>query len=225
MRGQNPIRPPETGDGSLLQVKKIFPTLQGEGPFVGQPSVFIRLGGCNLNCYFCDTNFEDYTPVALSQLMQDVRELSVNKEDRRIRHLVVITGGEPMRQNIVPLCEQLLAEGFHVQIETNGTLFRPLPEEVSIVCSPKNSGNGYFPIREDLLPLIQAFKFIVTPHDENYSFVPEVGQTAYRIPVYVQPMDEYDMWLNAENLNYVTELAIKEGYIMSIQTHKLLGIE
>jgi 7-carboxy-7-deazaguanine synthase len=225
MRGENPIRPPDNGDGSLLQVKRVFPTLQGEGPYAGVPAVFIRLGGCNLNCYFCDTNFEDFVPVSLDQLLQDVRELSLNELGEAVRNLVVITGGEPLRQNIVPLCERLLAEGFAVQIETNGTLFRPLPEEVSIVCSPKNGGQGYFPIREDLLPRIEAFKFILSSHDENYACVPDVGQSAYRIPVYVQPMDEYDAWRNAENLNYATRLALKHGYIMSIQTHKLLGIE
>jgi organic radical activating enzyme len=58
MRGNNPIRPPEQGDGMILQVKSIFATIQGEGPNVGTPAVFIRLGGCNLACEFCDTSFE-----------------------------------------------------------------------------------------------------------------------------------------------------------------------
>ena len=220
MHGQNPIRPPEKGDGSILQVKHIFPTLQGEGPFVGQPSVFVRLGGCNLACSFCDTDFEDYTPMALVDIIDTVRTLSEG-----VRNLVVITGGEPLRQNIAPLCEALLAEDFRVQIETNGTLFRPLPDAVSIVCSPKNTGGGYHKVREDLLPRVAAFKFIISSQDSFYNHVADVGQGLYNTPVYVQPMDEYDAQRNAANVKLATALAMHHGYILSLQMHKLLGIE
>ncbi len=225
MFGKNPIRPPVAGDGEVLEVKHIFPTLQGEGPFVGQPSVFVRLGGCNLACIFCDTEFEDYRSMELSELLAQVKALSLNDEGAWVRRLVVITGGEPLRQNIVPLCEALIGAGFKVQIETNGTLFRPLPESVSIICSPKNTGGGYFPIRGDLLPKVQAFKFIVSKHDALYQKVGDVGQAGFSIPVYIQPMDEYDPQRNAENLAYAKELAMRHGYILSLQTHKILGIE
>ncbi|MGE0755193.1 MAG: 7-carboxy-7-deazaguanine synthase QueE [Alphaproteobacteria bacterium] len=224
MFGDNPIRKPLNNDGNLLEVKSVFPTLQGEGPFTGVPSVFIRLGGCNLACNFCDTEFEEYTPMALSELMQQVHEKSA-VEGKRVRSLVVITGGEPLRQNIAPLCEALLADDYMVQIETNGTLYRALPPEVDIVCSPKNTGQGYFPIREDLLPYISAFKFIVSTHRADYKHVAEIGQTAHAIPVYVQPMDEYDDTKNAENVAYALKLASAQGYYLSLQTHKILGIE
>ena len=219
MRGNNPIRPPVAGDGSRLEVKSIFPTLQGEGPFTGVPAVFIRLGGCNLACAFCDTDFEGFRDMSVKDIVEQMITLADG-----VRQLVVITGGEPLRQNIVLLCETLLAEGFKVQIETNGTLFRPLPEGVDIVCSPKNTGGGYFPIREDLLPRLSALKFLISRHDENYNHVSDVGQGAYPIPVYVQPMDEYDAARNAENLFYAAELAQRYGYRLSLQTHKILGI-
>ena len=202
----------------------MFPTLQGEGPYVGYPSVFVRLGGCNLACSFCDTEFETFSTVAIDDILEQVKVLSLN-DGVRVRHLVVLTGGEPLRQNIVPLCERLLAEGFKVQIETNGTLYRNLPKDVSIICSPKNTGAGYFPVREDLLPHIQAFKFIISSHDNKYQQVGDVGQGTYHTPVYVQPMDEYDAKRNAENLAYTAELAQKNGYIVSLQMHKILGIE
>ena len=224
MYGQNPIRAPMSHDGSSLEVKHIFPTLQGEGPFVGHPSVFVRLGGCNLACSFCDTDFEEFVPMALADVLVRVKELA-QEFGKRVRDLVVITGGEPLRQNIVPLCEALLADGFRVQIETNGTLFRQLPEAVSIICSPKNAGAGYFPIREDLLARVQAFKFIVSSHDKKYSHVGDVGQERYATPVYVQPMDEYDAARNAANVQLAKELAMTHGYILSLQMHKLLGIE
>jgi 7-carboxy-7-deazaguanine synthase len=232
MHGNNPIRPPVSGDGSQLEVKHIFPTLQGEGPYVGHPAVFVRLGGCNLACSFCDTDFEDYAPMALAEIISEVKRLAKvplpNPPPRGegiVRKLVVITGGEPLRQNIVPLCEALLAEGFKVQIETNGTLYQKLPEAVHIVCSPKNSGGGYFPIRTDLLPRLQALKFIISKSDEKYNHVGEVGQAQFGTPVYVQPMDEYDAVRNAENRAYAMELAQRHGYVLSLQMHKILGIE
>ena len=160
MRGDNPKRPPENGDGQKLDIVELFSTLQGEGPFVGWPSVFVRLGGCNLACSFCDTEFEEFQSMDIAALTTEVRALAA-EEGKRKRHLVVITGGEPLRQNIVPFCEALLADGFEVQIETNGTVFRPLPEAVHVVCSPKASGGQYHLIREDVWPQLNAVKFIV----------------------------------------------------------------
>ena len=139
--------------------------------------------------------------------------------------LAVITGGEPFRQNIAPLCDALLAAGFTVQIETNGTLYRPLDPRVNIVCSPKTTTGIYARLREDLLPRLSALKFIVSAGHALYKTVPEVGQSDFGIPVYVQPMDEYDETKNARNAAYAKDLALTEGYRLSLQLHKILGIE
>lgn len=219
MRGTNPIRAPLAHDGGELEVKHIFPTLQGEGPYAGWPAVFVRLGGCNLACEFCDTQFEQFTPMKTGNIVAEVRELKGSAA------LVVITGGEPLRQNIAPLCNALLAEGFKIQIETNGTLYRELPPQVSIVCSPKNTGLGYMPVRDDLMSRISALKFIVSASDPRYNHVSEVGQARYRTPVYVQPMDEYDEAKNRANRTLAMELAHRYGYRLSLQLHKILGIE
>lgn len=261
MFGKNPKRPPETGDGSTLKVVEIFPTLQGEGPFVGQPSVFVRLGGCNLACDFCDTEFETFEEMGLEAIIEAIeREANAvvpspsggrlgwglddtslpNKPSPNplpegegfcvappqpyLRDLVVITGGEPLRQNIAPLCEALLAKGFRVQLETNGTLWRPLPAGVNIVCSPKMTDGQYHAIRPDLLERIDALKFIVSVNDAEYREVGEVGQAGTAIPVYVQPMDEYDPAKNAANAAYALKLAQQHGYRLSTQMHKIWKI-
>lgn len=216
MHGQNPKRPPETGDGSILQVVEVFPTLQGEGPFTGHPAVFVRLGGCNLACNFCDTEFETFHPMHLGALLARI----IN-EAAGVRDLVVITGGEPLRQNIAPLCEALLAQGLRVQIETNGTLWRDLPEAVNVVCSPKAP---YHPLRADLLARTDALKFIISADDAEYADVADVGQKQFNIPVYVQPMDMYDPIKNVANVARAGMLAQKHGYRLSLQTHKILGI-
>ncbi len=225
MHGKNPIRPPVLDDGQNLEVKSIFATLQGEGIYVGVPSVFVRLGGCNLACSFCDTEFEDAAVMPLADILAQVDRLSRNDDGVCVRKLVVITGGEPLRQNIAQFCEKLLANGFMVQIETNGTLYRNLPQRIDIICSPKNTGQGYMPIRGDLLEKISALKFIISASENNYRNIGEVGQSKYNIPVFVQPMDEGSAAKNAANTELALALAMQYGYRLSLQTHKILKIE
>ena len=219
MFGMNPIRPPEKGDGQTLSVVEIFPTLQGEGPFAGHPAVFIRLGGCNLTCDFCDTEFEDFKPMGLTDIVADIMGKANGVID-----LVVITGGEPLRQEIAPLCQALLDNGMRVQIETNGTLWRPLPEGIHIICSPKMSGGAYHPLRPDLLARVDALKFIISADHPEYKDVGAVGQAGTKIPVYVQPMDVQDAARNVANQQRALMLAQTHGYRLSLQTHKMLGI-
>ncbi|MFZ4541445.1 MAG: 7-carboxy-7-deazaguanine synthase QueE [Rickettsiales bacterium] len=218
MFGKNPKRPPETGDGSTLKVVEIFPTLQGEGPFVGQPSVFLRLGGCNLACDFCDTEFEQFEEMPVPSIFASIMEKAGSTHD-----LIVITGGEPLRQNITPLCDALLTAGYRVQIETNGTLWRPLPKGVNIVCSPKVTDGRYHALRPDLLERVDALKFIVSATATDYRDIGKVGQGP-ETPIYVQPMDEYDPIKNAANIAHALGLAQTNGYRLSLQMHKLLGI-
>ncbi len=243
---------PEIHCGENLDVQEIFPTLQGEGPYAGHPSIFIRLGGCNLACDFCDTEFDSYKKISLKKILAEVKKLTKNS----VRKLIVITGGEPFRQPIERLCEELVKLNFLVQIETNGTLFRDLPAEVKIICSPKPSKTlfekeggiarsamtgdlnpptslrsatsffkgGYHQIRPDLLPRINAFKFIISKSQKNYSDVAEVGQSKFQIPVYVQPMDECDEAKNRANLQHAIKLCEEHGFFLSLQIHKILGM-
>lgn len=225
MLGDNPIRSPEKGDGLSLMVKQIFKTLQGEGTHVGIPSIFVRLGGCNLACDFCDTEFEDFKKLATESIIDTVKNLSLNNKGIRSVGLVVITGGEPFRQPIRILCEKLIEERFSIQIETNGTIYRDIPEEVDIICSPKVVNGQYSKIRPDLLARITAFKFLISSQKSEYSSVPDLEQAAYNIPVFVQAMDELNHDINIANKKLAVEIVINNGYGLSYQIHKDLGIE
>ncbi|MCH2546044.1 MAG: 7-carboxy-7-deazaguanine synthase QueE [Alphaproteobacteria bacterium] len=226
MFGNNPIRPPLKGAGDILEVQHIFPTIQGEGTFAGVPAIFVRLGGCNLTCSFCDTEFEAFKATKVTKILERIAILAKDNIYADRTTLVVITGGEPLRQPIAPLCEALLAEGFTVQVETNGTLYRPLPNAVHIICSPKNpAGKGYAPIRDDLLQRANGLKFIISAHNPDYSNVADAALNPYNTPVYVQPMDEYDAHKNKENLQLATKLAATHGYKLSLQTHKIIKVE
>ena len=107
-------RKPIWGDGGILQINEIFYSIEGEGLRVGQSTTFVRLSKCNLRCFFCDTEFESYTELSVDQIVEEVQ--------RHSAEWVCLTGGEPLGQNIVPLCRALRDEGYRLHIETNGTL-------------------------------------------------------------------------------------------------------
>ena len=88
---------------ALLQVHSIFHTIQGEGPFAGTPAVFIRLAGCNLKCPGCDTEYTSKRKeMTVAQILDAIYEVS-----SITTKLVVITGGEPFRQDLTRLLNAL----------------------------------------------------------------------------------------------------------------------
>ncbi|WNV88000.1 7-carboxy-7-deazaguanine synthase QueE [Umezawaea sp. Da 62-37] len=163
----------------ILHVAELFgPTVQGEGRSLGRRASFVRLGGCNLHCSWCDTKFTwDASSYALRE---EIRPVPVDDVlDRIARHrtgLLVVTGGEPLLHQRTPGWEALLAGasdlGLDVEVETNGTR-SPSPRTIAgttaFNVSPK-LGHAGDPVRlridvpalRDLLRTGKAiFKFVV----------------------------------------------------------------
>jgi 7-carboxy-7-deazaguanine synthase len=119
----------------MLTICEIFYSLQGEGPFMGRPAVFVRLSGCVLPyCEFCDTPeaLGRGTPTALETIVQQVESYGCS--------LVVITGGEPFlqwKQGLMQLSQMLIEKEMSIQYETSGQA--GIPENVTgiVVLSPK----------------------------------------------------------------------------------------
>ena len=95
-------------------IVEIFHSIQGEGYHTGRPSVFIRFGGCNLRCSWCDTDFDTSQKMPMQEIVSVVAGFDC-------KH-VIYTGGEPALQPLGPLSESLRAKGYHLSIETNGTI-------------------------------------------------------------------------------------------------------
>lgn len=222
-----PAEPLDCYADGRLYVHSIWPTIQGEGPFVGNRAIFVRLWGCNIQCPACDT---EYT--ANKQLYQ-VNELMdcINQVQPRCQ-LVVITGGEPFRQNIAHLAKWLVLESYAVQIETNGTLFNPdFPyDKVSIVCSPKTAK-----IHPQLVNQIDCLKYIgragelakdgLPIHTLGNEFPVGRIENFPRNRIYLQPCDDGDPVQNSANVLACVESVMEHGYILSLQTHKILGVK
>lgn len=232
MFGSNPIKKADHGDGLTLQVVKGSPflTLQGEGPFSGHPAVFIRLHGCNLKCYFCDTNFSDPDD-PIWQTRDLVNATDQLASQHKIK-LIVITGGEPLRLNIIPLCHALHTLNYKVQIETAGTLWLPgIQYWAEIVCSPKTPT-----IHPEIERHAKAFKYVIDIKQQfEGSFIPITATQADarprllapprpNAPVYLSPMDTYDDAHNHMNRQLVAKLALAHGCIAGVQLHKILSI-
>lgn len=176
-----------------LFVTSTFYSLQGEGPYQGQPAVFVRLAKCNLQCSFCDAFFDEGTWFTNHELIQRIlgqAPLSAG---------VVFTGGEPLLQNIFPALLSCEALGFKfTQIESNGLLYPSLlPQNTTLVVSPKchETTGKYLTPHALSLNRANCLKFIVSSDsDSPYHTIPEWAfdwQRATKRPIYISPMNMY----------------------------------
>lgn len=102
-----------------MLISEIFYSLQGEGELTGVPSVFVRTSGCNLRCRWCDTPYASWNPEGEDKSVEQILEAVKNHPARH----VVLTGGEPMiARNIHELAAALRRDGYHITIETAGTV-------------------------------------------------------------------------------------------------------
>lgn len=127
-----------------LRIAETFASRQGEGILTGVPSFFIRTSGCNLRCWFCDTPYASWKPegptLSIDSLIEQCREARLPDSAAPIKH-VVLTGGEPLiAKGIVELSTRLRKEGFHVTIETAGTVDPEAPCDL-LSLSPKLSAS------------------------------------------------------------------------------------
>jgi 7-carboxy-7-deazaguanine synthase len=219
-----------------LDVHSIFYTIQGEGPFSGKPAIFIRLWGCNLQCPGCDTDYTSKkSAISVALLLAKLVELKNFEQPDAPLPMVVITGGEPFRQNIVPLSIALVLARYVVQIETNGTLPVPalMPHEVSIVCSPKTGK-----IHPSVEHRATAFKYVVkaglvVPRDGfpiralDHTCTPSVAKppAGFKGSVFIQPMDEKLPIANRKNMQAAVQSCLTHGHTLQIQIHKVVGVE
>jgi 7-carboxy-7-deazaguanine synthase len=105
-----------------LKIAEIFASVQGEGLRLGRPTLFVRLAGCNLRCSFCDT--KSARQGGRTMTIDDIFGALVRRRRAWLADWVCLTGGEPFAQEIEPLVERLHRDGFKVQAETNGTIYR-----------------------------------------------------------------------------------------------------
>jgi len=129
---------------TLLPVMESFYTLQGEGLFAGRAAYFIRLGGCDVGCVWCDVkeswDANAHPKFSIEQIVEKaIAETGISNLKRstlNLKPLIVITGGEPLLHNLNELTSALQTAGFETNIETSGS--SPLSGYWNWIClSPK----------------------------------------------------------------------------------------
>ncbi len=130
----------------MILISEIFgPTVQGEGALIGMPTVFVRTGGCDFRCSWCDTLYavepqfkSQWQSMDASQIMQQVNELSGGTP-----LLVTLSGGNPALQPLAPLLELGHAQGYRFAVETQGSKAQDWFAQLDyLTLSPKPPSSG-----------------------------------------------------------------------------------
>jgi organic radical activating enzyme len=189
-------------------VVEIFDSIQGEGSWLGRPCTFVRMGGCNLSCPWCDTDHSHHVEKSIDEIVYRVN-----------MPRVVLTGGEPLLQDLEPLVVRLTSMGIEVALETNGTL--PLPERLRgdfalIVCSPKPQADYGF--RYDIHP--NELKYVV---DEDFcvDILSQQLRQHWEGSIWLQPEggNMQEMWKRAYKMA-MDDPRLRVG----VQLHKLMEV-
>lgn len=173
--------------GMRVRISDIFWSVQGEGLNSGMPSIFLRLAGCSEHCPYCDTkeSWETGKEMPADKLIFAVDQFKREYPDS----MVVITGGEPLEQDLRILVFGLNKKGYKIAIETNGLHFQDLAIDWWTV-SPKEN-NHYF-IHEKLRPRLNEIKLVVTP-SLTLDVIQKIRRVRDDLPIFLQP-DFFDQY-------------------------------
>ena len=198
--------------GLSLPLMEAFYTIQGEGRFTGHPAYFIRLGGCDVGCVWCDVKESWEAGKWPIQPIEDI----VAEAEKFPGRLMVITGGEPLMYELGPLSALLKEKGFTTNIETSGA--HPFSGDFDWVCfSPKKFKKPHPSIYQEADELK-----VVVFHSSDFDFAEEHAKLVNEdCELRLQPE-----WSKAEKftpsiINYAKN---HPNWKISLQTHKFMDI-
>ena len=198
--------------GEHLPLMEEFYTIQGEGFNTGQAAYFIRLGGCDVGCHWCDV--KESWDASLHPLTP-IRDI-VDKASSFPAKAVVITGGEPLLYNLEPLCSMLHEQGIRIFLETSGAY--PVSGSFDWICvSPKKFKSP----RKDMLAIADELKVIVFNKQDFDWAEQHTSFLKSNCLQYLQPEWSKASILISEIVEFVK---INPQWKISLQTHKYMHI-
>ena len=197
----------------IYKIVEIFHSVQGEGVHAGIPHVFIRFGKCNLQCEWCDTDFETFEEMTAEQILSQVSQYPSKR--------LILTGGEPMLNDLWPLQRLFKPRGYTLACESNGTIEIPKGLLDWICISPKDQMYPQVKIRQrhgDELKCVYVGQDLSMYDDLKLGFTHHFLQPCY--------MENESVEWNGKNFA-LTETVVKQNptWRLSLQTHKWMGVD
>lgn len=199
-------------EGKLLPLMEEFYTLQGEGFHTGQAAYFIRIGGCDVGCHWCDSkeswDASKYPPVPVDLIIENAASFPAKA--------IVVTGGEPLLYNLDYLCQGLKSKGIRTFLETSGSV--PVSGIWDWIClSPKKDA----PPMIDIFSLSNELKLIIEDPDDFIWAEENALKVKDDCKIYLQPE-----WSLSGQITPVIVKYIKDNprWKISLQSHKYMRI-
>ncbi|MFZ1312456.1 MAG: 7-carboxy-7-deazaguanine synthase QueE [Chitinophagaceae bacterium] len=196
----------------MLPVMEHFYTLQGEGFHQGRAAYFIRLGGCDVGCVWCDVkdswNAENHPKFAIKDIVAAIKKTPAQ--------LVVITGGEPLMHNLDELTNQLKAAGLQTNIETSGA--HPLSGSWDWICLSPKKFKAPLP---EILPRANELKVVIFNKSDLEWAEKYAALVSPSCKLYLQP--EWDK--AAQMIPLITDyIKAHPAWELSLQIHKYINV-
>jgi organic radical activating enzyme len=197
---------------NTLPVMEHFYTIQGEGYHQGKAAYFIRLGGCDIGCVWCDVkdswDVEKHPKVNVERLKLNVLETPAK--------LVVITGGEPLMHNLDELTTALQQQGLQTNIETSGA--HPLSGKWDWICLSPKKFKAPLP---EILPLANELKIVVY-NKSDFDWAEKYAALVNpNCKLYLQP--EWDKATEVTPL-LIAYIKANPKWQLSLQVHKYINV-
>jgi organic radical activating enzyme len=214
MNSENKMNLPaaQTDKGRALPVMEHFYTLQGEGYHQGRAAYFVRLGGCDVGCVWCDVKDSwDASRHPVMTVEEILREIQATPAK-----IVVITGGEPLMHPLGPLTEALQAAGLQTHIETSGA--HPLSGQWNWICLSPKKFKAPLP---EILPQANELKVVVFNKSDFDWAEKHAALVSPQCKLYLQP--EWDRAAQVTPL-IVDYIKAHPQWELSLQVHKYIQV-
>jgi len=196
----------------MLPVMEHFYTIQGEGFHQGRAAYFIRLGGCDVGCVWCDVkdswDASKHPVLSTQDLLSNVTNTPAE--------LIVITGGEPLMHNLDALTTALQSKGFETNIETSGA--HPLSGNWNWICLSPKKFKAPLP---EILPYANELKVVIF-NKSDFQWAEEyAGKVSPDCKLYLQP--EWDKAAIVTPL-IIEYIKANPKWELSLQIHKYINV-
>jgi organic radical activating enzyme len=195
-----------------LPVMEKFYTIQGEGYYSGQPFYFIRLGGCDVGCHWCDVkeswDHNQHQFIEVDDLLKDVKEHTSN---------VIITGGEPLMWDLSELTKRFKENNIKLHLETSGAY--ELSGNWDWIClSPKKK---MLP-KKEIYTVADELKVVIHNNDDFKFAIQESEKVSHECKLFLQPeWSKFDLMKDK-----IVQFVMKnKNWNISLQIHKYLEID